>query len=347
VVERRKIMAEEISKSKQLNEKLKIMYDKYVEATGMPESGIDDEGKKFLYRCAVYHMSPQRASRMFKTEKQVRNLLEDIYAASIKETVLTTEENQIATAVGSEWSDIAITLSELYPSYMGLTIMLKTICEIACRENYTEDYKNFFETLIETDEIHIEQLLCLRNKQHNKKEDNEKKADEIIRLLNNLPDGILSSGEAGRKEILEKQNQDLVMQNEKLKEEIAGLINTLEQKKVELAEQRQMEAKEAEEKRRTELENENRRLQQQVNALREKLGNDAGTEIMKTKRCGHTKSAKKRYLIKLMTQKGYDAARISVVNQALEKKVPVGRIIEIVEQDYDTGQLGEFLKMMS
>ena len=343
-------MAEEISKSKQLNDKCQGTYKTYIESMGVPESSIDDEGKKFLYRCAVCNMSPQKVIRMYGLEKSIRNLLEDIYLVSVHETTITGEDNQILTAVTSEWSDAALTLTELYPSYMGLPIILKIISEIAKQEAFSE-YKEFFDMLMATDEVNFEQLLCLRNSNARKRKEIihaiYRKADGISRKLDDLPDGILSHDAANLKEVLEEQNKVLEEKNKELEQEMSKLNEALEQRKVEIAKQKQMEERQAEEKQRENLISENRRLLQQVNALKEQLQKENdGFKCNQVKKYGITKKSRKYALIKLMSLKGYDAERIGIINNALEKKVSVSKLMEIVEQDYDVGQLREIIKII-
>lgn len=343
-------MAEEISKSKQLNDMCQGMYKRYIDAIGLQEKNIDDDGRKFLYRCAVCNMSPKKVSRMYEQEKSIRNLLEDIYISSVHETTIAGEDNQITNAITSEWSDASLTLAELYPSYMGLPIILKMISEIARQEPFS-DYREYFDMIMATDEINCEQLLCIRNNNTEKKRECMhaiyRKADSISRKLDNLPDGILSHEAANLKEMLENQNKVLEEKNKELEKEMNELNEALEQRKVEIAKQKQMEERQAEEKQREKLANENRRLQQQVNALKEQLQKENdGFKNSHDKKYGITKKSKKYALIKLMSLKGYDAERIGIINNALEKKIPVPKLMEIVEQDYDVGQLKEIIKIM-
>ena len=343
-------MAEEISKSKQLNDKCQGVYKRYIEAIGVPEGSIDEESRKFLYRCAVVSMSPVKVSRMYGQEKTTRNLLEDIYLSSIHETTIAGEDNQITNAVTSEWSDAALKLAELYPSYMGLPIILKIISEIAKHEPFSK-YKEFFDTIMATDEINCEQLLCIRNSNAEKRRDCihavYRKADGISRKLDNLPDGILSHEAANLKGMLESQNEALKVKNKELEKEMSKLNEEIERRKVEIAKQKQMEEKQEEEKQREKLVSENRRLSQQVNALKEQLQKEnEGVRKNAAKKYGITKKSKKYALIRLMSLKGYDAERIGIINSALEKKVSVSKLMEIVEQDYDAEQLREIIKIM-
>lgn len=343
-------MAEEISKSKQLNDKSQGIYKKYIEAIGVPDGSIDDDGRKFLYRCAVCNMSPVKVSRMYEQEKTTRNLLEDIYLASVHETTIAGEDNQITTAITSEWSDAALKLAELYPAYMGLPIILKIISEIAKQEPFSE-YKEFFDMVMDTDEINCEQLLCIRNNNAEKRRECihavYRKADSISGKLDNLPDGILSHEAASLKEVLENQNKVLEEKNMELEKEMNKLNEALEQKRVEIAKQKQMEERKEEEKQREKLVNENRRLVQQVNALKEQLQKEnEGVKKNNAKKYGITKKSKKYALIKVMSLKGYDAERIGIINNALVKKVSVAKLMEIVEQDYDVEQLREIIKIL-
>lgn len=343
-------MTEEISKSKQLNDRCQEIYKKYIGAIGAQEKDIDDDGRKFLYRCAVCNMSPQKVSRMYEQEKSIRNLLEDIYISSVHETTIAGEDNQITTAITSEWSDAALTLAELYPSYMGLPIILKMISEIARQEPFS-DYREFFDMIMTTDEINCEQLLCIRNNNTEKRKECMHaiswKTDSISRKLDNLPDGILSHEAANLKEMLENQNKVLEEKNKELEKEMSELNEKLEQRRVEIVKQKQMEERQAEEKQRENLINENRRLLQQVNALKEQLQKEnEGFKNNHTTKYGITKKSRRYALIKLMSLKGYDAERIGIINNALEKKIPVSKLMEIVEQDYDVGQLREIIKIM-
>lgn len=319
------------SKSEALNLELKSVVEEYCVGHQLNLADIGNDNMKFLYRCAAKNMSFEMVEQLYNAEG--RDILEEIYDNTLEEKVVMNGED-METRVTSQWTVIAAKFSSEFPKYMGLSMLLKTILEISKSADYAE-YSSLLTQMLDSGKISIEDILLRRSEL--KAAGKNSISDDMYELIRDLPgfvDYLESEKEA---EYIESNIAELNNTKKNLMEELSDLRRVISDEK-----EKYEENKKATEQQNNQLTIDN--LIKENEQLKKEL---ELSQAIKSHRKFFVSGKQRKYeLVRLMRELHYDANRIALVNEALEKNVSISHLIEIIKEDYTPEELKEVLKFI-
>lgn len=335
-----------------INNIIGVRVNDYKEYIGIGSQNMRKEDEPFLSKCAISEISKEKVKRMFHKKPELRELLLKIY----NNTIIKRAEyidNELTEVYETLWFDKAMQLVEMYEGCVNVYMLLNLINTIAAAQPYSYYSEYFEEKDIAGEDVNFVELLAMKNIYAGSTGLNKDSINDIAqnvseKISNMFPEAISYGSMSNKLEqmqselaSLERRKGEIIQETSEEKEKLDSFVRELESQEAKLKEQAEQEMKEKYE----ELKAENDRLRAENSRFRGEKSESAAPEYKK-RRMFMSRKQRINYIISMMVDRRYTPERIHIIKRAIDKRVRLSDIEDIIKKNVDTGVLRESIEIL-